>query len=158
MAEGSGFAPLGDTVSAVGQADQGANPSAASEYRKSPSALAGNPMTPASSKANSRQPMLAGHGTALLSDYIQSQRQNEGLAIGGDVGPKVHSVDREDENPSKQTKITAPAGQVMIKRRNSARRLPAEQRDQMPVENLGNAAVALNMQRPRQVVVHKLTM
>ena len=28
----------------------------------------------------------------------------------------------------------------------------------MPVENLGNAAVAFNMQRPRQVVVHKLTM
>lgn len=46
----------------------------------------------------------------------------------------------------------------MIKRRNSARRLPAEPRDQMPVENLGNAAVAFNMQRPRQVVVHKLTM
>lgn len=70
----------------------------------------------------------------------------------------MHSVDREDESPSKQTKITAPAGQVMIKRRNSARRLPAEPRDQMPVENLGNAAVAFNMQRPRQVVVHKLTM
>ena len=74
VVENSGFAPLGDNVSAIGQADQGADPSAVSEYRKSSSALKGNPMTPTTGKANSRQPILAGQGTALLSDYIQSQR------------------------------------------------------------------------------------